>query len=188
MSSNYDILYNPLQAPHAGESSGVDFINLNRESVATGCTVSKFSLFLCVVDKKLKPGALARAVIPILIWAGQWLLEQMVAYLWSPVDDFKGFSSVALELLWLHQERPGAVSVWAESHGSAVQPPSFVQQDLQCTGMHPGAMLLHWEQSIVTTLPKYRILQQCWPWALWSDHGMAPWLSHDVFLHNQLVV
>lgn len=38
-------------------------------------------------------------VLPLsLIWAWHWLLEQMVVYLCSPMDDFKEFSSLGCEL------------------------------------------------------------------------------------------
>lgn len=107
-----------------------------------------------------------------LIWAGQWLWEQMVAYLWSPVDDFRGFSSVALELLRLHQEGP--VSVWTECHSSAVQPRFHAAESaVHWDASRCCALSLHQQQSRVATLPKYRILQQLLAVGLviWSWRG-----------------
>ena len=87
--SNYDILYNPLQVPHAGASSWIDVNNLYRISASKESAARELNTLLCVAQKKLSQVLWVLSFS--LIWAGQQLLEQTLVHLWSPVKKFRKY-------------------------------------------------------------------------------------------------
>ncbi len=69
MGSNYDILYNSLQVPHAGASSEIDGNNLYRVSAAKERAATELSTLLSVAHEKLKQSTLGIASLTDLSWA-----------------------------------------------------------------------------------------------------------------------
>lgn len=67
---------------------------------------TELNTLLCVAQRKLKPSTLGIVFLADLSRAVTFGEKIIMAYLCSPVDEFRGFSPVAFELLWLHQERP----------------------------------------------------------------------------------
>lgn len=112
---NNDILYNRFHTD-AGVSSEINV--KYRVSVAKESTATERNTFLCVAQNTLKTSTLGIAYL-WLMWAGHWLLEQMVVNLW--MDEFIEFSSPGCQLLRLHQEG-------ADGCASEVQS-LFVQQE-----------------------------------------------------------